>query len=85
MKVYIYGPSGPDGRGLEKTVRWYGPWMGMSRATYVTRGEKGDNPVHFNHFRERIQGGQKENSGHFVVETPKWGWTLQKRLKVKKF
>jgi len=32
--------------------------MAMRWATYVTRREKGDNPVHFNNFRERIQGGQ---------------------------
>jgi len=32
--------------------------MGMRWATYVTRRQKGDNPVHFDNFRERIQGGQ---------------------------
>ena len=37
MKVYIYGPSGPDGRRLKKPVGWCGPGVGMSRATDVPR------------------------------------------------
>jgi len=85
MKVYIYGPSGPDGRGLEKTVRWYGPWMGMSRATYVTRGEKGDNPVHFNHFRERIQGGQwRRESGAVRRASPEDKGNARHTLRVQR-
>ena len=32
--------------------------MGMRWTTYVTGGEEGDDPVHFDNFRERIQGGQ---------------------------
>ena len=54
MKVYIDSSPGPDRRRLEKPVGWCGPWVGMSRATYVPRREEGDNPVHFNNFRERI-------------------------------
>ena len=58
MKVYIDCSPGPDWRRLEKPVGWCGPGVGMSRATDVPRREEGDNPVHFNNFRERIQGGQ---------------------------
>ena len=58
MRVYIDCSPGPDWRRLEKPVGWCGPGVGMSRATYVPRREEGDNPVHFNNFRERIQGGQ---------------------------
>ena len=58
MTVHMDGLPCPDGGELEKPVGRYGPWRGVSRATYVTRRKEGDDPVQFNNFRERIRSDQ---------------------------
>ena len=65
-EVYIDGPPCLDGGELEEPVGRYGPWGSVSRATYVTRRKEGDDPVHFNDFRERIQGGQRRRESGAV-------------------